>query len=281
MANYHFSASIITRGEQRKDGRKRDHGRSIAGTAAYITKQRLYDCHSKTTYDRRSHSGSVPVTGIHLPTEAPREFQDLQTVLNALNLAERRKDSQMARSYIASLPVELTLDQQTQLVEDFVKKSFTDRGQIVIWGIHLNEANTHGRERLPPVEAIVENPHVHFLVPFRAVNRDGFLPTKLESRSTNTRQYLISLRESWADEQNRLFERLGYKCRVSPCSLKRQGIRRRPTIHLGPKTLAKERQGIKTVRGNEYRSIIRLNQRLRNNQQDRSRTLVRDFGRYR
>lgn len=157
-----------------------------------------------------------------------------------------------------------------------MKESFTNRGQIAVFGIHLNEAHTHGRENLPPVETIQQNPHVHILVPFRAVNRDGFLPTKMASRSMNNPEYLISLRERWADVQNRYFERLRYACRVSPYSLKRQGVHRRPTIHLGPRTLAKERRGIRTDRGNKYRRIISVNRLLRSSREDRNRA-DRDF----
>lgn len=110
MASYYFNVSIISRGAPRKNARKRTMGRSVTGAAAYITKQKLHDCYTERTYDRRSYRGSVPVTGIYLPPEAPQKFHDLQTVLNALNVAEKRKDAQMARSFILALPIELSLE---------------------------------------------------------------------------------------------------------------------------------------------------------------------------
>ena len=277
MANFHFNVNVISRSKHTMFGRLRK-GRSVVGNAAYITKQKLYDRYTEQTYDRRSDGSSVPIIGVRLPPGAPQSFKDLQTLMDELNAAEKRKDAQMARSYILSLPIELTLSQQIELVEDYIAKNFTSRGQVAVFGIHLNEANLHGREHLPPVEKITRNPHVHILVPFRAVDCYGFLPTKKESRSTNNPKYLISLRKEWAEDQNRFFERLGLDCRVSPESLIKQGDSREAAIYLGHATIAMERKGIKSVRGDEYRKKRELIQRLRGQERDQAHDLERDFG---
>ncbi|MBO6300983.1 MAG: MobA/MobL family protein [Ruminiclostridium sp.] len=71
------------------------------------------------------------------------------------------------------------------------------------------------------------------------------------------------LRKSWADMQNRSFARLGLDARVSHESLSMQGIYRAPAPYLGVKSLALERKGVQTDRGDLYRGTARQNAKLR------------------
>ena len=184
----------------------------------------------------------------------------MQFLLDALNASEKRKDAQMARSYILSLPLELSEDQQLDLAHEFVDKNFTKRGQCTIWAIHRNEPNRKGRgANLPAVNKIDKNPHLHLVVPFRAIDQGGFQPTKTASQATNNPRYLISLRKDWADRQNAVFSRLGINVRVSHESLAMQGIKRQATIPIGAASLALERMGIRTKRGDQYRNILEQN----------------------
>lgn len=266
MAMYSFNASIV----------QRSIGQSVVDRAAYILRTKLYDSYAGHTYDRRS-SSTVLTSGVHLPVNAPPEYEDVQTLLTALNSAEIREDAQMARTYRLALPIELTHEQQIVLAKEFMDKHFAQIGQCVIYAIHLKPANKRGRESpdsISPVDEIKANPHLHLIVPFRMVNSDGFLPTKLASRVTNNQGYIVMLRESWADIQNRAFERLGLNVRVSHESLVMQGINRIPVKNLGVKTMAKERKGIKTDRGDQYRDIVQQNKKLR--QPDRS--VERSYG---
>ncbi len=261
MANYHFEAKVI----------QRSKGMSITDRVAYITAQKLVDAYTGRTYDRRSHNGSVPHFEIALPPDAPSEYRDVQCLLDALNASEKRKDAQMGRSYILSLPLELSGDQQLDLAREFVKENFTRIGQCTIWALHRNEPNRQERgDNLLPVKEIRENPHLHLIVPFRAVDQGGFQPTKVASQATNNPQYLVSLRKDWADRQNAAFSRLGMNVRVSHESLAMQGIKRQATIPIGAASLALERKGIRTQRGGQYRSIQRLNERLRLPEHDRA-----------
>ncbi len=266
MANYHAEAKII----------QRSKGESVTDRAAYITASKFRDSYTGRTYDRRHHNGLVVTSGVILPPNAPLEFTNIQVLLDALNSTERRCDAQMARSYTLSLPFELPLEQQLELTQEFAKDSFIRSGQCAIFAIHQNQANVQGRSNdLPPVDKIRENPHVHLIVPFRAVGDAGFQPRKLSSRRTNNRNYLISLRKSWADIQNRAYERARLDIRVSHESLAAQGIKRQATRPLGAATLALERKGIQTERGNQHREII---QRNRNRSRSPARELERDFG---
>lgn len=262
MAMYSFNAAIV----------RRSTGQSVVDRTAYIMREKLYDSYTGRTYNRRSSSTHVLTRGGYLPDNASPEFEDVQKLLTALNSAETRSNAQMARSYRLSLPIELTHEQQIASAMEFMGENFARIGQCAIYAIHLNAANKRGRESqdaLLPVDEIKDNPHLHIVVPFRTVDSVGFLRTKTASRVTNNRKYLVMLRASWADIQNRAFERLGLAIRVSHESLVMQGIDyRRPSRYLGGATIAMERKGIETERGERYREIMNDIEDLR--QQDRS-----------
>jgi len=256
VANYHFHVELI----------KRSAGQSVVDRAAYITKARLYDSYTGRIYDRRSCDARVLASGVYLPDKAPLDYGDIQKLLTGLNSAETRSNAQMARSYNLSLPVELTQEQQATLAKEFAEKHFTREGYCVIFAIHLKEASRSGRigvSSLAPVNGLVENPHLHMIVPFRMIGSDGFQRTKIASRITNQPEYLGMLRKSWADMQNRTFARMGLDVRVSHESLSKQGIHRAPTPYLGVASLALERKGVQTDRGELYRSTVRQNAKLR------------------
>lgn len=266
MAMYSFHVKVVRR-----------KGGAVVDRTAYILKTRLYDSYAGRTYDYQSHGTDVLTSGVYLPSAAPPEFEDVQKLLTALNSAETRSNAQMARSYRLALPIELTHEQQIALAKEFMSEHFARIGQCAIYAIHLNLPNRYGRENpdsLPPVDEIKSNPHLHIIVPFRMVNSVGFLSTKTASRATNNQEYLIMLRKSWADIQNRAFERLGLAVRVSHESLVMQGIYRMPVRNLDVKSITLERSGIKTKRGDQYRAIMQYNGQLR--QPDRS--VERSYG---
>lgn len=264
MANFYLNTKII----------QRSKGQSIVDRTAYITGKKLRDSYTGRTYDRRSHEGEILHATVVLPEAAPKEFGDIQFLLNELNKMERRSDAQMGRTYILSLPNELAPDQQMQLLFAFVEENFTSKGQCCVLAVHLNASHDTGRENLPPVKEVQANPHAHLVVPFRGISTDGFQRTKLDSRKTNTPVYLVSLRESWARCQNRSYERLGVDASVSHESLALQGISRKPTRPLGYKAMALERKGIRTGPGERYREIIERN-RAPLRRQERNLDLVR------
>ena len=105
MANFYLNTKLI----------QRSKGQSIVDRTAYITGKKLRDSYTGRIYDRRAHEGEILHATVVLPEESPKEFGDVQFLLNELNSAERRSNAQMGRSYILSLPNELAPDQQMQL----------------------------------------------------------------------------------------------------------------------------------------------------------------------
>lgn len=60
--------------------------------------------------------------------------------------AEKTKDSRLAREFVAALPIELSRQQQIELLQDFIRKQFVDEGMCADVAIH----DTDGH-----------NPHAH------------------------------------------------------------------------------------------------------------------------
>ena len=239
MANYHLEISVISRGK----------GRSVSRLANYITGQKLYDnYYDKTYYHRRS---DVLYSGVFLPENAPSDFHDLQHLCNMIESAEKRYDARTAREIKASLPNELSVQENIQIVQEYINANFLQYGLCAIAAIH------EGRNNVDPEKS---NPHVHMIVTTRTVDSDGFSKTKYRTldRAKNTPIW----RERWADVQNHAYERNGLSVRVSHESLEIQGkYDQEPTIHLSWIDWQKEQRGEHTPNGDKKRAIQERNRK--------------------
>lgn len=119
----------------------------VSAQAAYIAGDLLEERGKGKIHDY-SKKGGVQFTQIYLPDNAPTNFYNRQILWNAVELAEKRKDSQLCRTFIGALPQELTVEQNIDLLEDYIQTNFTNRGMIVDCAIHDPDHK-------------VKNPHVH------------------------------------------------------------------------------------------------------------------------
>lgn len=268
MACYHFHAEIISRG----------HGKSASAVSAYISGEKLRDIYEGRIHDR-SYRQDVVHKEILLPPKAPGELLDRQSLLNALNRAEKRNDAQMARYIDLALPKELSLSEQVALVREFVQVNFTRHGLCADIGIHQGKLDEDRKPvSIEPVFERSDNRHAHIMIPLRPLDEYGFCSTKHQTRFMNHRSFLIALRESWANLQNRELEQRRLSVRVSHESLAAQGIDREPTKHLGAGAMALELRGVQTDRGDIYREIVAHN-REREKVRDCIRKQQRERGR--
>lgn len=252
MANYHFEISIISRGK----------GRSITKLANYISGQKLYDNYSgKTYYSRRD---DVLYCDVLLPAHAPVGFHNLQHFCNKIEQSEVRYDARTAREFKASLPNELTTEENVQIVKEYIRANFLEHGLGVIAAIH------EGRNETDPAR---NNPHVHMIVSTRTIEATGF--NKKKYRELDKYENTTIWRKRWADVQNLAYERNGLPMRVSHESLEIQGNRnRKPTIHLSRIDWQKEQRGKHTPKGDRKREIQAFNQKCdRSSRQPPNRTL--------
>ena len=237
MAQYRLSAQMIGRSS----------GRSATGAAAYRAAEVIVDQRTGLVHDYTRKRG-VMHSEVMTPAGAPDWMSNRAELWNAVEKAEKRRDAQLAREILVSLPHELTHEQRTELVRGYVQNQFVEHGMVADIAIH--EPNKDGDER---------NFHAHILLTTRNLFDDGF---GKKERGWNDRAMIEQWREQWADHQNRALRNAECKERVSHLSLADQGIVRKPTVHLGPVATQIERSGRQSTIANDNREIERLNGKI-------------------
>lgn len=157
MANFHLEIGTISRGK----------GRSIVKSASYIFGEKLYDEYNgMTCYSSRK---DVLFRTIFLPDKAPPAFNHLQSLCTEIDKAEHRYDARTAREFKGSLPNELPLCEQIQIVREYIDNNFISQGLCAIAAIH------DGTNKVDPKR---NNPHVHIIISTRSVEPNGFSKKK-------------------------------------------------------------------------------------------------------
>ena len=147
MAIYHFEAKMISRGT----------GRSVVAAAAYASCSRLYNDYDGVAHDYTKKHGNI-YSEIFLPSNAPPEWKDRNKLWNAVEAAEKSKDSRLARELVVALTIELEPDDWKSMLKDFIKEECTDKGMCADVNIH----DTDGH-----------NPHAHILLTVRPLDDKG------------------------------------------------------------------------------------------------------------
>lgn len=230
MAIYHLSMKIISRSS----------GYSAVASAAYRSGSLMLDERTGLTHDYTRKSG-VAEAVILTPATAPAWCTNRAELWNAVEKAERRKNSQLAREIELAIPRELPQDAARETVLAFVRENFVSQGMIADVAFHHMDKT---------------NPHAHIMLTTRAVGPAGFGG---KVRDWNDRTHAETWRASWADHANRALANAGYQEEIDHRSYERQGLEKTPGIHLGKSACAMETRGIETERGEQNRLINRLN----------------------
>ncbi|KOO43753.1 MobQ family relaxase [Priestia koreensis] len=232
MAIYHFSAQVISR----------SRGQSAVASAAYRSGERLLD---ERTGENKYYARKVQPEAIILsPSQSPSWVYDRNRLWNEVEKAETRKNSQLAREINIALPRELSANQQTDLIKQFVQSQFVNKGMIADIAIHRDDK---------------ENPHAHVMLTTREISKDGFT---VKNRDWNDRKLLNQWREQWANYANQALDLQGVNERISHLSHEARGLEQLPTIHLGHVAASMEKEGKKTNRGTinrerqEYNRVV-------------------------
>ena len=160
MAIYHLEAKIISRGA----------GRSAIAAAAYQSGEKLYNAYDGLTHDYRK-KGGILHTEILLPSQAPAAWKERQILWEAVETAEKTRDSRLARQLIVALPVELAQEDWLRLLRSFLQKECVDQGMCADLAIHDPDGH---------------NPHAHILLTMRPLNTQGQWQAKTQ------KEYLCS-----------------------------------------------------------------------------------------
>ncbi|MBR4539894.1 MAG: MobA/MobL family protein [Clostridia bacterium] len=154
MAIYHNEVKIITRGE----------GRSACAAAAYIGCAAIYNDYDGIRHDYTKKQGLV-WDQVFLPLMAPVEWQDKEKLWNAVEAAEKSKDSRLAREMILALPIELGKNEWMNIMTEYIQEYFVSDGMCAQVAIHDMDGT---------------NPHAHVLLTVRPLNQDGTWQNKTE-----------------------------------------------------------------------------------------------------
>ena len=264
--SFHFSVNIISRGK----------GKSAVASAAYISGEKIKNEWDGVTHDY-TRKEKVLVKNIILPDHIPKEFNDRSNLWNKVEMAEKNSNAQLARQFIIGLPKELTLSENKNLVERFIKENLTSQGMIVDLAIH--DESRKGNQNI----------HAHIMTIVRPINEDGTWgqkskkeyildekggkilnkngkpkTRKVELTTWNDKGNVEKWRENFSDLCNEYLAKNKIEKRVDHRSFKRQGIKQIPTIHLGASASAMERKGIRTEKGDINREIKKQNELLKN-----------------
>lgn len=232
-------------------------GESVVKTAAYILRANIFDAYSGQTHFY-AYGKDLLHAEILVPDYAPQDFLDLNTLLTAIDRAEKRYDARTGRVVRLTLPNDKEFSDQDRfaLASKFVREAFISLGMCAVIAVHAGENKDPAKN----------NPHAHVLLTDRPVDSNGFCARK--NRDWNKKEQLHKWRAMWAEVQNRAFLEKGLEFRVSHESLEVQGIDRQPTRPLGRAATALERKGIQTEIGNWNREI---EARLREQEEQRQR----------
>lgn len=154
MAIYHLEAKVISRGT----------GRSACAASAYMSCSAIYNDYDGVQHDYTRKQGLV-WEHIFLPDFAPAEWQDRAKLWNAVEEAEKTKDSRLAREFVVALPIELDRTDWINLLSKYIYQQFVNEGMCADVAIH----NTDGH-----------NPHAHIMLTMRPLNENGSWQHKTE-----------------------------------------------------------------------------------------------------
>ena len=154
MAIYHLEAKVISRGA----------GRSACAASAYMSCSAIYNDYDGIQHDYTRKQGLV-WEHVFLSDCAPAEWQDRAVLWNAVEEAEKTKDSRLAREFVVALPIELGKQDWVNLLSKFIYQQFVNEGMCADVAIH----NTDGH-----------NPHAHIMLTVRPLNENGTWQHKTE-----------------------------------------------------------------------------------------------------
>ncbi|RHO62936.1 mobilization protein [Butyricicoccus sp. AM05-1] len=267
MALFHFHVTQI----------KRSAGQSVVASAAYRAGEKLHSEYYGEISDY-TRKGDVICSEILLPSHAPPEYADRETLWNAVEKAERGKKAQLAYSFDIALQNEFSMQENIDLARRFLLDNFVSRGMVVDFAVHSPDKEDGG----------ISNPHFHVMCPIRPIESDGrwgnkqrreyvldehgerildeadnYMFNAVPTTDWGSPETLEHWRQAWADLCNAKFAEKGLDCRIDHRSYARQGIEQIPTVHEGPSVRAMEAKGIRTDKVDFNRWVCKTNAMLR------------------
>jgi Ti-type conjugative transfer relaxase TraA len=189
MSLYHLNVSSISKA----------NGSSAVASAAYrscsVMTQNHYDNETgievNITHDYSRKKG-LEFSQIFAPSDLASWCYDREELWNNVEESETRTNARYARDIKLALQKEFTIEQNIELLSEFVNDSFVSEGIIADVNIHID--NEH-------------NPHAHIMLTTRNLEKDenGHYVFGKKNRLLDTMSWLHYLRKRWADINNKYF----------------------------------------------------------------------------
>ena len=185
----------------------RSEGHSVAAALAYraglaLTDNRVGEVHD---YTRRDEGDEVAAHGIESVRPSPLAANE-QTLADAMEAAEKRKDSRIARAGIFTIPPELDDEAKVSLTREIATRFATRLDIVVAWAVH--PPGNQGDDR---------NWHAHLVLSTRVLTKDGTAfgakTEKLDNPRTSGDE-VAALRNLAADTINEHLGNAGLDTRV-------------------------------------------------------------------
>ena len=225
MAIYHFSVKNISRSA----------GRSAVACAAYRSGEKLIDERYGKEQDYTKKTG-VDFKNIYAPIYTKPSLTNRQTLWNAVEKAERRKDATLAREFEIAFPHELNQRQREQLLDELCSQIVNRHSVVVDAVIHAPHTRGGSDER---------NYHAHIMFTSRHIDQDtgGFSSKKnREFNKEQSAETIKQWRSDFADLCNKYLEQANSLERVDHRSNADRGIDLEATWHEGVAVTAMKRR---------------------------------------
>ena len=212
--------------------------------AAYQSGEKLFSEYDQKTKNYSGKRG-ILYTEIMLPSHAPPEYANRETLWNSVEASEKQWNAQLARRFVLALPKEVPPEQYPQMVRDYCEEQFVSKGMIADFAIH---------DPAPPGH----NVHCHVMLTLRAMDEQGkWLPKsrkvydldengerirlpsgnwkshKEDTVDWNDQKYAEIWRQGWADTVNCYLKAAERPERLDLRSYERQGLDVIPTSTWG------------------------------------------------
>jgi len=234
MAIYHLEAKMITR----------SIGRSAVAASAYMSCSRIMNDYDGVLHDYTRKKGLV-WEQVFLPDNASSEWADRSKLWNAVESAEKTKDSRLARELVVALPVELDTNGWINLLTEYIKINFVSDGMCADVAIHNTDRH---------------NPHAHILLTVRPLDRNGRWQHKTEKeylckrngeeKGFTATEFLLAKENGWEKQYPYSVE--GKKAYMTPSEAEMFGYTRASKY---PKSTRYGRQNSITTRWNSEEQL--------------------------
>ncbi|AGH74515.1 plasmid mobilization protein [Edwardsiella piscicida C07-087] len=184
----------------------RGEGQSSVNSAAYRHRKVFFDNRTGEICGRKTaHKKDLAFTQIFAPENTPPDLiVDSETLWNAVEDSEKRKDARLAKEFKIALPADLTPEQNIELTAAFALEHFTKQG--IIADVVIHDINGH-------------NPHIHIMGTTREILSTGF---GKKVREWDKPETLDSWRKGWQEICNEFLELYGHDERIDHRSIKVQ-----------------------------------------------------------